>query len=82
MSEIIKTVEDGWDCVPELQEAVNKIEELDHFLYEINRCQRDHELDYMVEEMKEKLQEAIDILENIDTDQEFETVDDLEEIEE
>ena len=32
----------------------------------------------MVEEMKDKLQEAIDILENIDTDQEFETVDEEE----
>ncbi len=78
MSEIIKTTEDGWDCVPELQEAVNKIEEMDNFLYEINRCQRDHELDHMVEAMKESLQEAIDILDNIDTDQEFETVDEEE----
>ena len=78
MSEIIKTTEDGWECVPELQEAVNKIEEMDNFLYEINRCQRDHELDHMVEAMKESLQEAIDILDNIDTDQEFETVDEEE----
>ena len=74
----IKTTTDGWDCVPELQEAVNKIEEMDNFLYEINRCQRDHELDHMVEAMKESLQEAIDILDNIDTDQEFETVDEEE----
>ena len=38
----IKTLEDGWDCVPELQEAVNKIEEMDSHLYEINNCKRDH----------------------------------------
>ena len=71
----IKTYEDGWDCVPELKTAVNRIKELDSLTYEINNCQRDHELDYIVEEMKEKLQEAIDTLDMIDTDKEFETVD-------
>ena len=75
----IKTMEDGWDCVPELQEAVNFIEELNEFTYEINSCKRDQDLDYMVEEMTEKLQEAINVLETIDTNQEFETVNYLEE---
>ena len=37
MSEI-KTIEDGWGCVPELQEVVEKIEELDHYKYEIKNC--------------------------------------------
>jgi len=78
----IKTMEDGWDCVPELQEAVNFIEELNEFTYEINSCKRDQDLDYMVGEMIEKLQEAINVLEEIDTDQEFETVNDWEELEE
>tara|TARA_B100000287_G_C20226773_1_gene620410 strand:- start:227 stop:457 length:231 start_codon:yes stop_codon:yes gene_type:complete len=71
----IKTIEDGWDCEPKLKRAVRQIEELDSFLYEINNCVRDHELEYMVDEMKTKLQEAIDTLDEIDTDQEFETVD-------
>tara|TARA_R110002020_G_scaffold472916_1_gene701495 strand:+ start:151 stop:387 length:237 start_codon:yes stop_codon:yes gene_type:complete len=75
----IKTMEDGWDCVPELQEAVDFIEELNEFTYEINSCKRDQDLDYMVEEMTEKLQEAINVLETIDTNQEFETVNYLEE---
>ena len=30
------TYEDGWDCEPKLKEAVEKIEELDHYKYEIN----------------------------------------------
>ena len=43
---------------------------------ESKRCQREQELEFMVEEMKEKLQEAIDVLEQIDTDVEYETVED------
>jgi cell fate (sporulation/competence/biofilm development) regulator YmcA (YheA/YmcA/DUF963 family) len=78
MSEVIKTIEDGWDCVPELTEAVDLIDEIETYVYEIKRCKRDSELETMVEEMKEKLQEAIDVLETIDTDQEFETTDDEE----
>ena len=72
----IKTYEDGWDCEPRLNRAVRQIKELDSFLYEISHCQRAHELDYMVEEMKEKLQEAIDTLDTIDTDKEYETIED------
>jgi len=73
---MIKTYEDGWDCEPRLKRAVRQIEELDSFLYEINNCQRAHKLDYMVEEMKERLQEAIDTLDTIDTDKEYETIED------
>tara|TARA_R100000664_G_C2752922_1_gene140238 strand:+ start:604 stop:849 length:246 start_codon:yes stop_codon:yes gene_type:complete len=78
----IKTMEDGWDCVPELQEAVDFIGELNEFTYEIKNCKRDTDLGYMVEEMIQKLQEAINVLEEIDTDQEFETVNHWEELEE
>ena len=35
-----------------------------------------HELPYIVEEMKEKLQEALEILDEIDTDVKYKTVDD------
>ena len=74
MSEV-KTTEDGWDCVPELTEAVELIGEIETYVYEIKHCVRDHELEHMVVEMQEKLQEAIDKLEEIDTDQEFITID-------
>ena len=77
MSEI-KTIEDGWDCVPELKEVVEKIEELDHYKYEINNCVREAELENMVVEMKEMMEEAIEMLDKIDTDREFITVDDEE----
>tara|TARA_R110002060_G_scaffold73113_1_gene81888 strand:- start:13 stop:246 length:234 start_codon:yes stop_codon:yes gene_type:complete len=75
MSEI-KTTEDGWDCVPELQEVVSKIEELDHYKYEIKNCVREAELDHMVVEMKEIMEEAIEMLNDIDINREFITVDD------
>lgn len=71
---IIKTKEDGWDCEPKLQQAVNKIESIDSFLYEIKKCQRSSELDYMVYEMIDNLEEAISILKDIDTDVEYETI--------
>ena len=77
MSEI-KTIEDGWDCVPELTEVVGKIEELDHYKYEIKNCVRQAELNHMVVEMKEMMEEAIEMLDNIDIDREFITVEDEE----
>jgi hypothetical protein len=71
---LIKTFEDGWDCLPELKEVVETIEELDNYKYEINNCVRVTELAEMVSEMKNILEEALSKLENIDTDREFETV--------
>ena len=73
---VIKTIEDGWDCVPELKEAVETIEELDTYKYEINNCVRVTELDHIVSEMKDLLEEALSKLEDINTDREFETVED------
>ena len=40
MSEIIKTIEDGWDCVPELKEVVDTYENAADIIYEINNCVR------------------------------------------
>ena len=74
MSEQIKTTEDGWDCVPELMEAVRMIEEIGHDIYEIKHCVRQNDLEGMVENMKDYLQEAIDILDSIDTEREFITI--------
>lgn len=74
----IKTTEDGWDCEPKLQEAVNKIEELDHYKYEINNCVRYSELEEMVVEMKEMMEDAIAMLDEIDVKVEYKTVEDYE----
>ena len=74
----VKTIEDGWDCEPKLKEAVEKIEELDHYKYEINNCVRSSELDEMVIDMIEMLEDAIRILHSIDTNAEYETVEDYE----
>ena len=71
---LIKTFEDGWDCLPELKEVVKTIEELDHYNYEINNCVRVTGLAEMVSEMKNILEEALRQLDDINTDREFETV--------
>ena len=71
---LIKTFEDGWDCLPELKEVVETIEELDTYKYEINNCVRVTELDYMVTQMKDLLEEALSKLEDINTNKEFVTV--------
>lgn len=71
---LIKTFEEGWDCLPELKEVVKTINELDTYKYEINNCVRATELDHMVSEMKNLLEEALSQLEDINTNTEFETV--------
>ena len=74
MSEVIKTIEDGWDCVPQLKQAADCLEEARDEKYEIDNCVRDTELEDLVTNLKEKLEKAIEYLDEIDTDQEFETV--------
>jgi hypothetical protein len=74
MSEQIKTTEDGWDCVPELMDAVKMIEEIGHDIYEIKHCKRQMDLEGLVDNMINYLKDAIDILEDIDTDVEYITV--------
>ena len=71
-----KTYEDGWGCVPELQEAVEELEAIDTFKYEIKNCVRRSSLDYMVDEMKEILQNVLDKLDEIDTEVEYKTIED------
>ena len=72
---IIKTTEDGWDCVPELKDVMNEIDNVNNIIYEIKNCVRQHDLYDMVEELKNMAYTVTDLLEDIDTDQEFETVD-------
>ena len=74
----IKTIEDGWDCVPELKECVAEIDNVNSIIYEINNCVRQTDLYTIVEELKNMAYNLTEKLEAIDEDQEFETVDEEE----
>jgi len=74
----IETIEDGWDCVPELKEVISEIENVDGIVYEINNCVRSTDLYTIVEELKNMAYTLTEKLEAIDEDQEFETVDEIE----
>ena len=71
-----KTYDDSWNCVPELLEAVEELEAIDTFKYEIKNCVRESSLDYMVDEMKEILQNVLDKLDEIEMEVEYKTVED------
>ncbi len=75
---IIKTIEDGWDCVPELGEAVGIYENVGHLIYEIKHCVRNEDLEQMIDELLGMCIDMKEKLEEIDENQEFETVDDEE----
>ena len=75
MSEIIKTIEDGWDCVPELKEVVDSYENAADIIYEINNCVRVTDLCDIIEELKSMCIDMQEKLDEIDDSQEFETVD-------
>ena len=71
-----ETYEDGWGCVPELLEAVEELEEIDTFKYEIKNCARINHTNYLVDEMKEILINVLEKLDEIDTEVEYKTVED------
>ena len=72
---IIKTTEDGWDCIPELKnEVVYAYEEAADIIYEINNCVRNHELPDLIERLKDMCETIETSLGAIDPNQEFETV--------
>jgi hypothetical protein len=71
---IIKTQEDGWDCVPELKEAIGELAMIDNYTYEIKNCVRSESLQNIVDGMLESLESAIQTLQDIDTSREYETV--------
>ena len=73
---IKETIEDGWDCVPELKEAVEIYENAGHIVYEINNCVRDMELGDMIRELKDMCYDMERKLDEIDDSLEFVTVDD------
>ena len=75
---VIKTTEDGWDCVPELKECIAEIENVNSIIYEINNCVRQTDLYTIVEELKNMAYTLTEKLEEIDEDQEFVTVCEIE----
>ena len=71
-----KTEEDGWGCVPQLQDAIDYIEECSSDIYEIKNCVRNSDLSDLINNIKNNLQYAIEVLDGISNpDEEFETVD-------
>ena len=73
MKRQVRTIEDGWGCVPELMDVVRCIDELGHDIYEIKNCVRMSDLEDMVSNMQQKLSEALNALDDIDTDREYVT---------
>ena len=73
---VIRTTEDGWDCIVELKQATSYLEDARHETYEIDNCVRRSELPSLVEELRLKLQSAIACLNEIDTEVEIVQVDD------
>jgi hypothetical protein len=73
-----ETPHNTWKCAPELRKAVDVIDKLAPLMIEIRHLPRAHYLDHMVVEMKWKLLKALDILDAIDTSEEFITVEDPE----
>jgi hypothetical protein len=72
----VLTEHDGWDCVSELKEVVDIInDDLGHHLYEIKNCVRTQSIEDLVIELRQGLQEALSILDTINTDVEYETKD-------
>tara|TARA_R110002020_G_scaffold19860_3_gene68140 strand:- start:2210 stop:2452 length:243 start_codon:yes stop_codon:yes gene_type:complete len=76
---IIKTTHDGWSCVPELSEVLECIDYTKDSEYEIRNCVRNSSLPHLVENLRDNLQDAINILDGINVNKEFETVDDEDE---
>lgn len=71
---VIETELDNWDVVPELEEALQAVDMIDTLIYEIRNSRRETPLKELVESIKEELEDAISILEEIDTDVEYKTV--------
>jgi hypothetical protein len=69
-----KTTTDGWQCVPELREVLQNLEDIQHTLYEIRNCVRESSLEDIVTELQGAFENSLIELKCIDTDIEYETV--------
>lgn len=74
MSKTIQTTHDGWKCVPELYKALEYIHSMNHYVYEIENCVRSSNLEDMVRDMISEMTCFISVLNQIDTNREFVTV--------
>ena len=72
---IVETIEDGWECVPELKSVVQEIDRIQHYKYEIECCVRHSDLETMVEDIEETLVNIKHHLDQIDTSKEYKTID-------
>ena len=70
----VKTTEDGWGCVPELKEVSQMLSGLRNPIYEIDNCVRSSSTEAIVEDMRDILEQALEQLEYVNTDVEYETV--------
>jgi hypothetical protein len=69
-----KTTTDGWECVPELKEVSETLEQLRNPIYEIDNCVRKSSLEDIVTELQGAFENSLIELKCIDTDIEYETV--------
>ena len=71
-----KTHEDGWGCVPQLQQAVEELDAINNFNYEIKYGVRASTLNHIVYEMRYTLNFVLELLDEIDTEVEYKTMED------
>ena len=69
----IKTMTDGWDCVPQLKEVADLMDYNANIIYEIKNCVRESDLRDIVSELRDSYAHAIRLLDDIDVDVEYET---------
>lgn len=74
MSNIIKTTEDGWGCVPQLKDAVSELKFISNYIYEIENCVRDSDLASMVEDLNETMENVKYHLSKINVTKEYKTI--------
>ena len=73
-----KTNHDGWSCEPMFRDAVNCIDELQDYIYEIKNCVRESDISDMKSEMIRCLTNAVSSLEEVDDTVEWVTEDEEE----
>ena len=66
MGKTKKTNHDCWACEPMFRDAVNCIDELQDYIYEIKNCERDTDISEMKSEMIRCLTNAVSSLEEVD----------------
>lgn len=72
---IVKTEEDGWGCVPKLQDVTQELDTLSSYVYEIKNCVRQSDLFSMVQDIDEIMDNVKHHISMIDTTKEYKTVD-------